>query len=145
MVIFHKPRRKIWSIIEMTIQKFMGGHLGWGQQFFETALWVILCFKVSKRVTKTIWNIEKSNLCHWKSARIYIVKQMNIWIKALLPRAKIIWKRLDEVQMYVSFETTALFTSPNKRVEKRGNFKTNILFNSIESFLYCPGSRRSKF
>ena len=32
--------------------------------------------------------------------------------------------------MYICFETVALFLS-------RGNFKTNILIDTIESLLYC--------
>ena len=47
--------------------------------------------------------------------------------------------------MYVSFEIAALFSSPYRRVKKRGNFKTNILVDSIESFLYCPSILRNDF
>ena len=48
--------------------------------------------------------------------------------------------------MYLSFEIAALFSSPNRRVKKRGNFKTNVLVDFIESFLYCLSSSiSSKF
>ena len=42
--------------------------------------------------------------------------------------------------MYFIFQIAALFSSPYMRVKKRGNFKTNILVDSIESFLYCLSS-----
>ena len=38
--------------------------------------------------------------------------------------------------MHVGFEITALFHSPIRWGTKRGNFKTIILFDFIESFLY---------
>ena len=43
--------------------------------------------------------------------------------------------------MYVSFEIAALFSSPYRRMKKRGNFQTNKLVESIESILYCLSSR----
>ena len=49
--------------------------------------------------------------------------------------------------MYVSFEITALFPRriwPYRRVKNRGNFKLNILTDSIELFLYCLGSKQDK-
>ena len=43
--------------------------------------------------------------------------------------------------MYVSFEIAALFPSPHRRVKKSGNFKTNILIDSMESFLNYLSSK----
>ena len=43
--------------------------------------------------------------------------------------------------MYVSFEIAALLSSPYRREKKRGNIKINTLVDSIESFLYCLGSK----
>ena len=42
--------------------------------------------------------------------------------------------------MYVNFEIAALFPSLYSRVKKRGNFKTNIRLDSVESFLYYLSS-----
>ena len=66
-----------------------------------------------------------------------------LWVALVNLRAKTIKERLDEVQMYVSFEIAAIFPSPHRRVKKRGIFKTNLLVDSIELFLYCL--RSSKF
>ena len=38
--------------------------------------------------------------------------------------------------MYVTFDIAALFPSPYSRVKKRGNFKTNIHMDYVDSFLY---------
>ena len=55
-------------------------------------------------------------------------------------RAKTILERLDGVKEYINFEIAALFPSPCSRVKKCGNFKTNTLIDSIESFLYYLSS-----
>ena len=47
--------------------------------------------------------------------------------------------------MYVTFEIAALFPSPFSRVNKRGNFKTNIRLDSVESFLYYLSSSARSF
>ena len=41
------------------------------------------------------------------------------------------------VEYQIRFEFAALFHSPNSRVKKRGNFKPNLFFDQMESFLYC--------
>ena len=45
--------------------------------------------------------------------------------------------------MYVYFEIAALFPSPYSRVNKRGNFKTNIHLDFVESFLYRRGPKNN--
>ena len=44
--------------------------------------------------------------------------------------------------MYVNFEIAALFPSPCSRVKKRGNVKTKIHLDSVESFLYHLSSSK---
>ena len=47
--------------------------------------------------------------------------------------------------MYVSFEIAALFPLLHRRVKKSSNFQTNILIDSIESFLDYLSSRNKFF
>ena len=49
--------------------------------------------------------------------------------------------RLLETLEYVDFEIAALLPSPNSRMKKRANFKTNIHLDFVESFLYYLISR----
>ena len=43
-------------------------------------------------------------------------------------RAKTMFERLVELKIFVGFEIAALFSSPCRRVKKRGNFKTNKFY-----------------
>ena len=44
------------------------------------------------------------------------------------------------VEEQIRFEFTAPFHSPNRRVKKRGNFKPNLFFDQMESFICCLSS-----
>ena len=55
--------------------------------------------------------------------------------------AKTILKRHHLVEKQINFEFAALFHLPNKRVKKRVNFKSNLIFDQMEAFLYCLGSK----
>ena len=52
-------------------------------------------------------------------------------------RVQAIQERLRVVKENATFEIAALFQSPHTRVKKRGNFKSCIFFDYLESFLYC--------
>ena len=47
--------------------------------------------------------------------------------------------------MYVNFEIAAVFPSPYSHMKKGGNFKTNFLLDSVESFLKYLSSSPSNF
>ena len=50
-------------------------------------------------------------------------------------------RSIPRFKKYVSFKIAALlFTSPYRRLKKGGIFKTSILVDSIEAFLYCLSS-----
>ena len=48
------------------------------------------------------------------------------------------------VKKQISFEIAALFHYPYRQEKKRGNFKTNLFFNQMVSFLYCLSSNINK-
>ena len=51
-------------------------------------------------------------------------------------RGKAVQERIRVVERNVSFEITAIFQSPYRRVKKRSNSKIGISFDYPESFLY---------
>ena len=52
-------------------------------------------------------------------------------------RAKIIYEWLHLVEKQIRFEITALLYMRIQWVKKRGNFKINLFFDQMVSFLYC--------
>ena len=53
------------------------------------------------------------------------------------------WYKNDSIWFNekISFENAALFHSPVRAVEKDGNFKINLFFNQMASFLFCLCSK----
>ena len=94
---------------------------------------------------RTKQDIFASVFEHVNGLNYYLFKKTKN--KFYLSRAKIIWERLDGVQMNVCFEIAALFHSAIWWGKKGGNFQINIHLDSVDSFLccFCSNSRGKIF
>ena len=79
----------------------------------------------------------------WKTGTVMIRRKGNYCYENKV-RAKIILERIDGVDKYVCFKIARFFHSTKRWEKKRGNSKTIIYLDSIESFLYCLSSNNDR-